>query len=374
MKKLCVILLILISPLLYSQSQGPLSGGTFSNVNITGGINWSNPGRSISSNNSYSISNNDLSNNGDYTDYLKVTNFGFSIPNGATIDGIIVEIEYFDNGSSNKARDNNVRIVKGGTIGTADKSNGINWPNNDPDSYTSYGSNIDLWNETWTDTDINSTTFGFAISGKRQGNGSGECFPAIDHIRITVYYTDVLPIELTYFISSEFNNTIILNWETSTETNNNYFLIERSKDAINFEEVIKIKGAGNSSTSNTYIAIDSVLGNSTILYYRLSQFDYDGKSEKFKIISINISDKNSNGIFVYPNPSNGFLNIETNVPGHRVIMSLYDLSGKIINRIEFNESIPQKCSYIMTINKDIRESFLIVEIDGAIFTQRIILN
>lgn len=115
------------------------------------------------------------------THYLKATNFGFSIPTGAAISGIVVEIERKES-AANVARDNRVRIVKGGTIGTTDKASASEWPTTD--TYATYGSDVDLWGETWTVADINSSNFGVAISAMGLGGGTA----SIDHIRITVYY------------------------------------------------------------------------------------------------------------------------------------------------------------------------------------------
>lgn len=115
------------------------------------------------------------------THYLKATNFGFAIPVGAEIMGIVVEVERKASGAS-VARDNRVRIVKGGAIGTTDKASASAWPTSD--AYASYGSDSDLWGETWTRDDINASNFGVAISALALGSGTA----SIDHIRITVYY------------------------------------------------------------------------------------------------------------------------------------------------------------------------------------------
>jgi hypothetical protein len=119
------------------------------------------------------------------TYYLKSTNFGFSIPAGSMIDGILVEVAKSKYAGS--VVDNRVRIVKGGIIGLTDKSDATIWPDSASPAYNdyfSYGSSSDLWGETWTYTDINSSDFGFAISAV-----VGPAQPYIDHIRITVTYT-----------------------------------------------------------------------------------------------------------------------------------------------------------------------------------------
>lgn len=94
-----------------------------------------------------------------------------------------MEIERKESGA-NVARDNRVRIVKGGTIGSTDKASASEWPTSD--AYATYGADDDLWGETWTVADINSTGFGVAISALGLGSGTA----SIDHIRVTVYFLE----------------------------------------------------------------------------------------------------------------------------------------------------------------------------------------
>jgi hypothetical protein len=118
------------------------------------------------------------------THYLKATNFGFSIPSGATINGILVEIERKKTGSA-LIKDSSVKIVKSdGTIGSTNQADTVNdWPTSD--TYKSYGSSSDLWGETWAYSDINDIDFGVVLSDT-QGK---YMVASVDHIRITVYYT-----------------------------------------------------------------------------------------------------------------------------------------------------------------------------------------
>ncbi len=93
------------------------------------------------------------------------------------------------------------------------------------------------------------------------------------------------PISLKYFKSKESNNQVSLIWETATETNNEYFTIERSAEGSRFEAIGKVKGAGNSTTALRYEFVDNAPMRGTN-YYRLTQTDYDGKSESFDVVSV----------------------------------------------------------------------------------------
>ena len=122
------------------------------------------------------------------TNYLKASSFNFSIPTGATIDGIVVEIEKSErSGLGGVIRDNSVRIVKSdGSVGTTNKADTVtNWSTTE--SYVSYGGSTDTWGETWSAEDINDTDFGVVLAADIV---SGSFVNAgVDHIRVTVHYT-----------------------------------------------------------------------------------------------------------------------------------------------------------------------------------------
>lgn len=251
-------------------TEGPLSGSVSSNISLAGSsASWSNPSNALSSDNSYASAS--LSSNGDFTDYLQITNFGFNISGSNTIVGIEVEIERF----GDKVKDNHVRIIKGGSISTTDQSATANWPNTDPNSYRLYGANNDLWGETWTPSDINASDFGIAISARRVGGGGGAAVPNIDHIRITVYFEIPLPVKLTHFSARAERQQAHLQWETAWEEGNSHFEVQRSFGNLRFETIGYVPGGNNSNDLIAYDFVDTSPspGNN---YYRLKQHDFNG--------------------------------------------------------------------------------------------------
>ena len=163
-------------------SEGPLSGATFADDATVGTVAWNTPGNAAASDDTDSSA---ILVASAVSHYLKATNFGFAIPAGATIDGIVVEWEVAK--TTGGTVDNAARIVKGGTIGSTDKSSVTAWTGTD--TYLSHGGVSDLWGETWTADDINATTFGSALSAVN-ADPSFVDNPTIDHVRITVYYTE----------------------------------------------------------------------------------------------------------------------------------------------------------------------------------------
>jgi hypothetical protein len=163
----------------------PTSPGTGGNDATVGTQEWVSTSNITTSNNSYasvSLAKEAISN------YLTATDFGFSIPTTATIDGIVVEVERY--ATNSVVNDSSIKIIKGGSVVGNEKSTGASWQTSDNDTYVSFGGSADLWGTTWTAADINASNFGVAISAVNNKSGPPETYSAyVDHVRITVYYT-----------------------------------------------------------------------------------------------------------------------------------------------------------------------------------------
>jgi len=96
----------------------------------------------------------------------------------------------------------------------------------------------------------------------------------------------VLPEVLLSFDVIINDKKVELTWSSNTENNNNYFTIEKSKDAINFEEVTTIKGFGNYSSLVNYFDVDYIPYEG-ISYYRLKQTDSKGHTLSSRLVSVN---------------------------------------------------------------------------------------
>lgn len=139
-----------------------------------------------------------------------------------------------------------------------------------------------------------------------------------------------LPIELVNFSCSVSSRNInSLSWITASETNNDYFSIERSRDGVTFEEVGRLKGAGNNITTLNYNFNDqnSLKG---IAYYRLKQVDIGGKYTYSEICSV--TNNGDGGVAFYPNPVRNRLTIDYNFneKPKSDIISVTDVTGKYV--------------------------------------------
>jgi len=114
----------------------------------------------------------------------------------------------------------------------------------------------------------------------------------------------VLPVGLVFFEGKAGKNeTIDLSWKTETETNNDYFTVERSHNSLSWEFIGKIKGAGTSSSA-TYYFLNDENPYYPVTYYRLYQSDFDGTARYLSTIAVNIDSKGNLISDLHPNPVN----------------------------------------------------------------------
>lgn len=95
-----------------------------------------------------------------------------------------------------------------------------------------------------------------------------------------------LPIDLTSFSGKIIGPYNMICWTTASESNNDYFTLEKTEDGITFETVGIEHGAGDSYTELSYSMVDEHVKN-VINYYRLKQTDLDGENRCTDFISIN---------------------------------------------------------------------------------------
>jgi hypothetical protein len=110
-----------------------------------------------------------------------------------------------------------------------------------------------------------------------------------------------LPIELLSFDATPIGGHVELDWSTLSEINNDYFTVERSYDAVNFEAVSVVSGAGNSNIRLKYNArdYDPYPG---VSYYRLKQTDFNGDFTYSNIEAVIFESGSEMEMLLSPNP------------------------------------------------------------------------
>ncbi len=148
----------------------------------------------------------------------------------------------------------------------------------------------------------------------------------------------VLPIELISFNGENKGAYNLLSWQTATEINNNFFTIEKSNNAKDWEIAANIDGAGNSNTLLNYGWTDNT-PYTEITYYRLKQTDFDGGFEYSSVIAIN---SKSHEVFeiseLFPNPAKDFFNFTyKGNEGKELLIEIYNHIGLLVKKQEISD-------------------------------------
>lgn len=142
-----------------------------------------------------------------------------------------------------------------------------------------------------------------------------------------------LPVDLTYFKATSQLDHTLLQWQTASEINHDYFEIQRSEHGEEFEALDRIPSHHNSTTTHNYEWKDFV-PLSGMSYYRLKMVDFDGYTEYSPIVSASASNQS---LALHPNPTSNVLNIESDLEAGSV--AVFNASGKRINLAIENQQI-----------------------------------
>jgi hypothetical protein len=163
----------------------------------------------------------------------------------------------------------------------------------------------------------------------------------IDNISLVKISTP-LPVTLTQFNAKENNGTVLLDWETSSEINNDYFIVEKSLSPdvqtdnnataqLTWESIGIITGAGNSTVTNNYSFTDESSIDATA-YYRLKQVDYDGNFSYSPVRIIKRDTRNVHEVSIRPNPFKEAFTLTCSIKHDApVSLVIFNTAGQIIS-------------------------------------------
>jgi len=164
-----------------------------------------------------------------------------------------------------------------------------------------------------------------------QINGNGSISQSTTYCQQSL--SAALPIELDYFnVEKGFDNQVSFNWRTLSEINNNIFEVEYSANGEAFYPILRINGAGNSNQAIEYSELFTFQNGSPSGYYRLKQTDFDGKYSYSDIVYLQLKQKETKVVSVYPNPTDGrrlFVELQ-NLKANEYVIDLLNSSGVLI--------------------------------------------
>ena len=172
--------------------------------------------------------------------------------------------------------------------------------------------------------------------------GNQPILPVSDHAQQVVLLriaSDIIPVELTSFTATSEQNSVSLNWQTATETNNSGFEIERSqtsnvKGQMEWNEVGFVPGFGTTTEPKSYSFTDENLSAGKY-QYRLKQIDFDGSFEYSNIVEVEVMVTKDYSLSQnYPNPFNPATLISFSIPNDEFVsLRIYDVLGREVAQI-----------------------------------------
>ncbi|HQI46986.1 MAG TPA: T9SS type A sorting domain-containing protein, partial [Bacteroidales bacterium] len=173
-----------------------------------------------------------------------------------------------------------------------------------------------------------------------------------------------LPVELKTFEATLIDQTAVLAWTTFSETNNDYFMVEKSNDGKEWKDLARVSGAGNSNIPINYKEKDRN-PYSPITYYRLSQIDFNGTTEILGIHSVSMKEAiGEEMVNIYPNPAVNSANCEIISNSEKnILLKVINLFGQITyseeisvykgtNKIPINIEVLQGGSYLILVEDE----------------------
>lgn len=156
--------------------------------------------------------------------------------------------------------------------------------------------------------------------------------------RLTVFNTNLgapLPVRWDgIFGVLDKDGSARIEWKTFSETNNDYFEVERSMDGIGFENVGRVSGSGNTNDLRSYTFIDKSVTPGNLYHYRIKQVDFDGRYDYSSQVKISTKTRQI-GIHVHPNPIEQWIKIELDNDQNQIIeLTIYAINGKKIRNIQ----------------------------------------
>ncbi|HQU56662.1 MAG TPA: T9SS type A sorting domain-containing protein [Chitinophagaceae bacterium] len=186
-----------------------------------------------------------------------------------------------------------------------------------------------------------------------------------------------LPVKLDAFnaILNQSQTKVDLTWNTAQEINASHFIVQKSNDGTNYQDIATVFAMGNTSEQTNYAFKDDVSNDaSDVIYYRLQMVDIDARYEysKVRIIRINRQAKNEIKILTYPNPAINELRVTVpaNWQNKKIVYQVFNLSGQtMLQTINANSSQTEILN-ISQLNKGMY--FIKLTCEGQTAQQKII--
>jgi hypothetical protein len=168
---------------------------------------------------------------------------------------------------------------------------------------------------------------------------------------------NILPVSWLYFKGRSEKGKVILDWATTNEVDNGYFLLEKSTDGEKYNDLAKINASKEPDHTEEYSYIDEHPNGDN--YYRISQVDVNGSKNIFRTIRIQADGiaegltyvKGNNIVVLLSTQQQGALNAEVHSIDGRKMSSRKVTLSTGTNSLYLERPL-QKGIYIVSIKDD----------------------
>jgi hypothetical protein len=155
----------------------------------------------------------------------------------------------------------------------------------------------------------------------------GYC-PEISQLQTFVCYKNA--VELTQFDGKAMATGNEITWITKSETDNDYFILQRSTNGQLFMDIALVDGAGTKLSQSHYTYLDQLAVNG-ISYYRLVQTDFNGTKTQSETISVQRHSQINNNLSIVPVPATDMVTVRFDNPNYQnALIQVYDATGRLI--------------------------------------------
>lgn len=139
-----------------------------------------------------------------------------------------------------------------------------------------------------------------------------------------------LPVNWLSFTGTEQGKTVLLQWATASESNNDHYEIERSANGTSYQSIGQLAASANPSVRNDYQFTDLNPLSGTA-YYRLKQVDKDGRFRYSTVIAVNYTGTGGFELRIMPGSGLVSLVVPSTIEG-RMDLFIYDAQGRQLQR------------------------------------------
>lgn len=215
----------------------------------------------------------------------------------------------------------------GGTLGLQEID-----PNLEPVVIPNFNaSNMVIYGEAGNGTS-SSGYFGFTYSITDSAGATSAAVP------YTIETNEPLPLDILEFTGRAKNYTSVLNWTTTNEIDVTNFVVMRSADGFNWENIGSVKALNNyNDIVNSYSFTDKNPNTGTN-FYRLGINNLDGTTAISKIVSVHHKQLENN-ISIAPNPTSGYLTVKFNkaINEAHITVQIIDISGAVVKSLHYHD-------------------------------------